>query len=464
MQSPQSECESVLTNYDNEHRPTLAYPQFFVPPPPDHPPSDMEGDSPGAASRAQRSLASHLSYQAPPHLVQYSPQVRPHQNNYMNCTAKPYSHGTLPRTDSRRAGAHATSGRQPHHSGSAQYADGGAYPVGAGLRTNPRESPLYAPASGSLRGSDASKMGSRDCNSPQAMSEPEVGPTPPVRGMSLGVTPSGSDPHRHFSDTETPLQQRLHTRSALEQPPSPAPQDACDPVMDRGIQSSLPSLVSEQHRDCASPSASEIIISESDGEQGRMSPCETDALFAGKTRAASLVAVMTSLKVFSLPGSADDDDVTSSDDSFDADVDDVTRPQSNMFRSHTQSVAKHMGLTVLDGANGGREKGANSDQLTTLHYILTVTDVTPSLHVSVKRHKKARPSNKRASSPYSTDSNYSAVTSPHAHKAQGRRRAGGDAQVRPVNRAASAVSASQSHGRKQPPPIRSKPQLPHNGA
>ena len=77
---------------------------------------------------------------------------------------------------------------------------------------------------------------------------------------------------------------------------------------------------------------------------------------------------MTSLKVFSLPGSADDDDdATSSDDSFDADVDDVTRPQSNMFRSHTQSVAKHMGLTVLDGANGGREKGANSDQLTTLH-------------------------------------------------------------------------------------------------
>ena len=62
-------------------------------------------------------------------------------------------------------------------------------------------------------------------------------------------------------------------------------------------------------------------------------------------------------------GLGDDDDVvTSSDDSnFDVDVnDDVSGPQSHVFRSHTQNVAKNMGLTVLEAGNG-REKG--KDQL-----------------------------------------------------------------------------------------------------
>ena len=50
--------------------------------------------------------------------------------------------------------------------------------------------------------------------------------------------------------------------------------------------------------------------------------------------------------------------MTSSDDSnFDVDVnDDISGPQSHVFRSHTQNVAKNMGLTVLEAGNG-REKG-----------------------------------------------------------------------------------------------------------
>ena len=67
--------------------------------------------------------------------------------------------------------------------------------------------------------------------------------------------------------------------------------------------------------------------------------------------------------IFIFSGLGDDDDVvTSSDDSnFDVDVnDDVSGPQSHVFRSHTQNVAKNMGLTVLEAGNG-REKG--QDQL-----------------------------------------------------------------------------------------------------
>ena len=61
LQSPHSECESMMTDYENEQRypQNHPFPQFFAPPPPDHPPSDMEGDhSPGATARNQRTIAS----------------------------------------------------------------------------------------------------------------------------------------------------------------------------------------------------------------------------------------------------------------------------------------------------------------------------------------------------------------------------------------------------------------------
>ena len=76
--------------------------------------------------------------------------------------------------------------------------------------------------------------------SPRAMSEPERGPTPPVRAYKLVPIRDG-EVYRHYSDTEgapvPPLRMTMP-----HSPPSPAPED---PMMDRGIQSSLPSLVGE---------------------------------------------------------------------------------------------------------------------------------------------------------------------------------------------------------------------------
>ena len=68
------------------------------------------------------------------------------------------------------------------------------------------------------------------------MSEPERGPTPPVRGYKL-VPIHDTEIPKHYSDNECTPQPAM--RMSLHTPPSPAPED---PMMDRGIQSSLPSL------------------------------------------------------------------------------------------------------------------------------------------------------------------------------------------------------------------------------
>ena len=137
-------------------------------------------------------------------------------------------------------------------------------------------------------------MGGARPYSPQAMSEPERGPTPPTRGYTL-ASQQDSDAHRHYSDTEGAPVPPLRMTSAQhpEQPPSPAPEDRYDPMMDRGIQSSLPSLVSERHRAGGggggdSPSMSEMANFESDmDEDGRLSPAsehdENEPLYAGKS-------------------------------------------------------------------------------------------------------------------------------------------------------------------------------------
>ncbi len=75
------------------------------------------------------------------------------------------------------------------------------------------------------------------------MSEPEParGPTPPIRAYKL-VPINGNELHRHYSDTEGAPVPPLRMLSSQHNPPSPAPDD---PMMDRGIQSSLPSLSNE---------------------------------------------------------------------------------------------------------------------------------------------------------------------------------------------------------------------------
>lgn len=96
--------------------------------------------------------------------------------------------------------------------------------------------------------SPLSHMDSR-AYSPRAMSEPERGPTPPVRAYKL-IPLKDHDLQRHYSDGESAPMPPI--RMIGHNPPSPAPED---PMMDRACQSSLPSLVSEcinRYTNCSS--------------------------------------------------------------------------------------------------------------------------------------------------------------------------------------------------------------------
>ena len=75
--------------------------------------------------------------------------------------------------------------------------------------------------------------------SPRAVSEPERGPTPPVRAYKLVPI---RDNHQAYSDTDGAPVPPLRMLSGGHSPPSPAP---LDPMMDCGVQSSLPSLENE---------------------------------------------------------------------------------------------------------------------------------------------------------------------------------------------------------------------------
>ena len=325
MQSPLSDCESMLTEFGdpNNHRyyannhhmhhlhhlhhnqqqaqPHLPPPaMFYAPPPPEHPPpSDVEPDSP-TMSRLRGAYHPQLASSSS------AASAYPHLNSYR---ASPYSHGTLPHSRNKsRANGQYSDSEQPYGGGSQHYhhpagvvhMNGG----GGGFRTanNARDSP-HGGANSYHHNKTMSPppmgVGASRAYSPQAMSEPERGPTPPTRGYTLGSphddsSATGGEHRHHYSDTEGAPVPPLRMNSAhahAEQPPSPAPEDSYDPTMDRGIQSSLPSLVSERHLHgggggADSPSMSEMANFESDMDEGRMSPSsepgENDPLYAGK--------------------------------------------------------------------------------------------------------------------------------------------------------------------------------------
>ena len=185
-------------------------PLLFLPPPPDHPPPSDIGtppDSPTALRyNPERGLGAHPIQHQSPHTV-YSD----------NGAYTPRTH----------RGVHHAYNNHNHHN----YQD-----PNNRCRT-------MSPRGGDQRNSGVSSRDSR-AYSPRAMSEPERGPTPPVRAYKLVPIRDNhhhNELHRHYSDTEgapaPPLRMLVpHT------PPSPAPDD---PMMDRGIQSSLPSLINE---------------------------------------------------------------------------------------------------------------------------------------------------------------------------------------------------------------------------
>ena len=106
--------------------------------------------------------------------------------------------------------------------------------------------------------------------SPRAMSEPERGPTPPVRAYKLvpinEPTQNPQEPQQqrtHYSDTEAPMPPQRHS------PPSPAPQDhmiSRDQMMGGG----------DQHMEDM-----EEYVGESDMEQ-QQHDCDMDSTVAGQ--------------------------------------------------------------------------------------------------------------------------------------------------------------------------------------
>lgn len=232
-------------------------PILFLPPPPEHPPPDTDAGSPPDSP-------TPLRRGAVPRQCPGSPGYRRHHTNSLR--TNPH----LP-----MAGGDGLVQAHPANTPQRQlYSDGENYsavtqPLLAHARM-PDE-----PPHGHTMAPRTYVTDMRECYSPRAMSEPERGPTPPIRGyklvpihgdepiaMETGAAPGGN--HRHFSsDTEgaqPPPLRGLYTQGH-DSPPSPAPRDVCqdyaaqdptagyrpagDPMMDRGIQSSLPSLASE---------------------------------------------------------------------------------------------------------------------------------------------------------------------------------------------------------------------------
>lgn len=320
INSPMSDCESMMTEYDDPARYYMGGnppPMLFLPPPPEHPPpSDTEG-GPGDYHSARRMMHHHHHHHPPPqHMGGYAPGrggVPPyHSNTTGGSRDSPHGIRNSPRDNSgvysdseqfRGANPYGSCGHYP----TGQYGnhprtnshDGG----GANYNSNPHQqqpinngqhfrtmSPTSLPQGGIVgavgTGGVPPNSNSSRAYSPRAMSEPERGPTPPIRAYKLVPIrdPNEAQQQRHYSDTEgAPVPPLRMMVPHMEEPPSPAPQDDYGQHelglgMDRGIQSSLPSLASEfiggvdgNSRAGESPS-SEVGNFESDMEGGRMTP------------------------------------------------------------------------------------------------------------------------------------------------------------------------------------------------
>ena len=223
-----------VTDEDVDMRVSPGQPVLFLPPPPEHPPPPPSDIGTPPDSPTLNHAPSPYGRHGRPHAG--VPQTHHYHHHHH------HPDRANPRTVSSDSEQRGMKAQHPYH---LHHTDPhGHHLTGGGVPHNRSTSP----GSRCRTMSPRAQQGGGDCRapdpraySPRAMSEPERGPTPPVRAYKL-VPIRDNELIRHYSDTEgapvPPLRMLLpHT------PPSPAPPD--DPMMDRGIQSSLPSLVNE---------------------------------------------------------------------------------------------------------------------------------------------------------------------------------------------------------------------------
>ena len=207
-------------------------PVLFLPPPPEHPPPSDIGTPPDSPtqSRGLNMLYAKPGPRIPYHYAtDHGTPVSDHQpllnNSMVNHSDGEYHHGGCPPhwvNDARTQSLRNSAGPAANHNGD---------------RHSPPQRP---PSPNKCRTMSPHANIEMRAYSPRAMSEPERGPTPPVRAYKL-VPLKDHEIARHYSDTEGAPVPPLRMMGN-HNPPSPAPDD---PMMDRGIQSSLPSLVNE---------------------------------------------------------------------------------------------------------------------------------------------------------------------------------------------------------------------------
>ena len=227
-------CVSVVDDGPNRYGPK--HPVLFLPPPPEHPPPSDIGTPPDSPINSRNGSVCY----AMPHgrrPVHYATDHGTPMKDHMGGFVPPYS-------DNEHQPGKINRCFSPPRSLNDHPNDG-----------NPNgNSPPNRPPSPKCRTMSPRAHADMRAYSPRAMSEPERGPTPPVRAYKLIPLKGHPEYPRHYSDTEgapvPPLRMMSHN------PPSPAPDDPLldprdgrdsplDPMMDRAIQSSLPSLASE---------------------------------------------------------------------------------------------------------------------------------------------------------------------------------------------------------------------------
>ena len=239
--------DDVTSSYNRNDPPSYSQPMLFLPPPPEHPPPSDMGSPPDSPTHDQYSNRYH----GVPASVR-NPLYLANVENFRvgGGSGNPCGSGYSSRNyynDQHNGGSDRS------FTSRSQYHEVGDSVCGGDTLSPCRQTPQFnhLPMSPRFRTVSPRTASAYDARtySPHAVSEPEHGDTPPLNVYNL-VT-SGCVPdrelYRPYSDSEDPLVPPL--RSILSSgPPSPAPCDPLrvfDPMRDQGMQSSLPSLISD---------------------------------------------------------------------------------------------------------------------------------------------------------------------------------------------------------------------------
>jgi len=203
------------------------HPVLFLPPPPEHPPPSDIGTPPDSPRNSFISPSS--GYDSNRGFRPY-----PRRGGHEGACYAPRSDYS---DNDRHQGSRPHDGRPHHPRHGSEKRLGNTDTMGSHNRgSSPKSKDALSPNM-----SHYALQNDPRSYSPRAMSEPERGPTPPVRAYKL-VPIRDNDIHRAYSDTDGAPVPPLRMLSGGHSPPSPAP---LDPMMDRGVQSSLPSLANE---------------------------------------------------------------------------------------------------------------------------------------------------------------------------------------------------------------------------